>query len=129
MKRFPIKLNAISKQILWGGNRLRTEYNKKTDGENIAESWELTVRGDGMNTISDSDLDGMSMQDYLDTDPTLVTDVPYDRFPLLIKFIDAEEDLSIQVHPDDAYGLSHKNDLGKTEMWYILDAKPGARLV
>ncbi|MBO5110001.1 MAG: class I mannose-6-phosphate isomerase [Clostridia bacterium] len=129
MKRVPIKLSAISKQIIWGGNRLREEYNKKSDGENIAESWELTVRGDGMNTISGGEYDGWTMEDYLAKDSTLVTDMPYERFPLLIKFIDAEADLSIQVHPDDAYGLTHKNDLGKTEMWYILDAKPGAKLV
>ena len=129
MTRFPIKLNAISKQIIWGGNRLRNEYNKKSDGDNIAESWELTVREDGMNTICGGLYDGVPVSDYLALDPTLVTDKPYDRFPLLIKFIDAEADLSIQVHPDDVYGLSHKNDLGKTEMWYILDAVPGAKLV
>lgn len=129
MNRFPIKLNSISKQIIWGGNRLRTEYNKKSDLENIAESWELTVRDDGMNTIIGSEYDGMTMADYIALDPTVVTCLPYDRFPLLIKFIDAEADLSIQVHPDDAYGLARKNDLGKTEMWYILDAKPGAKLV
>ena len=129
MNNYPIKLNAISKQIIWGGNRLREEYNKQSDGENIAESWELTVRDDGMNTISGSELDGMTMGEYLKANPASVTALPYDRFPLLIKFIDAEADLSIQVHPDDTYGLSHKNDLGKTEMWYILDAKPGAKLV
>jgi len=129
MKRVPLKMNAVSKQIIWGGNRLRNEYNKQSDGENIAESWELTVRDDGMNTICGSEFDGMTMREYLALDPTLVTDAPHDRFPLLIKFIDAEADLSVQVHPDDAYGLSHKNDLGKTEMWYILDAKPGAKLV
>ena len=129
MKRFPIKLNAVSKQIIWGGNRLRTEYNKKSEGENIAESWELTVRADGMNTICGGPFDGKTMEEYLASDPTLVSNAALDRFPLLIKFIDAEADLSVQVHPDDAYGLSHKNDLGKTEMWYILDAKPGAKLV
>ena len=126
----PIKLVPEFKEIIWGGNKLKTEYNKVSDLKNIAESWELTVREDGMNIIANGEFAGLSMQEYIDKNGfSVVTDKDLDRFPLLIKFIDAEDNLSIQVHPDDEYGLLKANSLGKTEMWYVIDAKPGAKLV
>ena len=126
----PIKLQSVFKEIIWGGNRLKTDYNKKSDLSNIAESWELTVREDGMNTIIGGKFDGLTMQEYIDKNGfEVVTNKPMDRFPLLIKFIDAEDNLSIQVHPDDDYAMAKANSLGKTEMWYVIDAKPGAKLV
>ena len=126
----PIKLQSVFKEIIWGGNRLKTDYNKKSDLSNIAESWELTVREDGMNTIIGGEFDGLTMQEYIDKNGfEVVTNKPMDRFPLLIKFIDAEDNLSIQVHPDDDYAMAKANSLGKTEMWYVIDAKPGAKLV
>ncbi|MBQ9744923.1 MAG: class I mannose-6-phosphate isomerase [Clostridia bacterium] len=126
----PIKLNPEFKEIIWGGNKLKTDYNKASNLKNIAESWELTVRNDGMNTINDGEFKGFTMQEYIDKNGfSVVTDKELDRFPLLIKFIDAEDNLSIQVHPDDEYALNKANSLGKTEMWYVIDAKPGAKLV
>ena len=126
----PFKLQSVFKEIIWGGNRLKTDYNKKSDLSNIAESWELTVRDDGMNTIVGGEFDGLTMQEYINENGfEVVSSKALDRFPLLIKFIDAEDNLSIQVHPDDAYGMAKANSLGKTEMWYIIDAKPGAKLV
>ena len=126
----PLKLQPEFKEIIWGGNRLKTEYNKKSDLENIAESWELTVRPDGMNKIIGGEYDGYTLEEYINKNGfSVVTNKNLDRFPLLIKFIDAQDNLSVQVHPDDAYGLANANSLGKTEMWYIIDAKPGAKLV
>lgn len=126
----PIKLVPEFKEIIWGGNKLKTDYNKVSDLNNIAESWELTVRDDGMNIIADGEFAGLTMQEYIDKNGfEVVTNKELDRFPLLIKFIDAEDNLSIQVHPDDEYGLLKANSLGKTEMWYVIDAKPGAKLV
>ena len=126
----PIKLKPEFKEIIWGGNRLKNEYNKVSDLNNIAESWELTVRPDGMNVIDGGEFDGLTMEEYITKNGfSVVTDKEMDRFPLLIKFIDAEDNLSIQVHPDDEYGMKTANSLGKTEMWYIIDAKPGAKLV
>lgn len=126
----PIKLNPVFKEIIWGGNRLKTEYNKKSDLNNIAESWELTVRPDGMNTIVGGEFDGCTMAEYIEKmGDAVVSKEKQDFFPLLIKFIDACDNLSVQVHPDDEYGLKNANSLGKTEMWYIIDAKPGAQLV
>lgn len=127
---FPIKLKPEFKEIIWGGNRLKAEYNKKSDLSNIAESWELTVRNDGMNNIIGGEFDGLTMEEYINKMGfSVVTNKQLDRFPLLIKFIDAEDNLSVQVHPDDEYGLKNANSLGKTEMWYIIDAKQGAKLV
>ena len=126
----PIKLKPEFKEIIWGGNRLKNEYNKVSSLNNIAESWELTVRSDGMNVIEGGEFDGFTMEEYINKNGfSVVTDKDMDRFPLLIKFIDAEDNLSIQVHPDDEYGMKTANSLGKTEMWYIIDAKPGAKLV
>ena len=126
----PFKLVPEFKEIIWGGNKLKTDYNKKSDLNNIAESWELTVRPDGMNTIADGEFKGYTMEDFINKNGfSVVTDKNIDRFPLLIKFIDAEDNLSIQVHPDDEYAMDKANSLGKTEMWYVIDAKPGAKLV
>lgn len=126
----PIKLKPEFKEIIWGGNRLKNEYNKASSLNNIAESWELTVRPDGMNVIDGGEFDGLTMEEYINKNGfSVVSNKEMDRFPLLIKFIDAEDNLSIQVHPDDEYGMKTANSLGKTEMWYIIDAKPGAKLV
>ena len=126
----PLKLRPVTKQIIWGGTRLAREYGKGTPGEKIAESWELTSREDGVNIISGGEYDGKLFSEYLGENPDAVgTKYKGDRFPLLIKLIDAEADLSIQVHPDDKYAREHTTDLGKTEMWYIVDALPGAHII
>ena len=126
----PIKLKPEFKEIIWGGNRLKNEYNKASSLNNIAESWELTVRPDGMNVIDGGEFDGLTMEEYINKNGfSVVSNKEMDRFPLLINFIDAEDNISIKVHPDDEYGMKTANSLGKTEMWYIIDAKPGAKLV
>lgn len=125
-----LKLGAITKKIIWGGERLAREYGKGTPGEKIAESWELTSRTDGVNTIIGGKYDGMLFGDWLEANKAAVSkDWDGERFPLLIKLIDAEADLSIQVHPDDEYAALHTTDLGKTEMWYIVDAAPDAKII
>ena len=125
-----LKLSPITKQIIWGGERLAREYGKGTPGEKIAESWELTSRKDGVNTIVGGSFDGALLSDWLDAHKDAVCKGwDGERFPLLIKLIDAEADLSIQVHPDDEYAALHTTDLGKTEMWYIVDAAPDAKII
>ncbi len=126
----PLKLGMITKSIIWGGERLAREYGKGTPGEKIAESWELSCRADGVNTIIGGTYDGMALSDYLAQNKDAVTKGwDGERFPLLIKLIDAEDDLSIQVHPDDEYAALYTTDLGKTEMWYIVDAAPDAHII
>ena len=126
----PIKLGAVTKKIIWGGERLAKEYGKGTPGEKLAESWELAAHKDGVNVIIGGENDGMLFSDYLAAHKDAVSDTwDGERFPLLTKLIDAEADLSIQVHPDDEYAAAHTTDLGKTEMWYIVDAAPDAKII
>ncbi len=126
----PLKLGAVTKKIIWGGQRLAKEYGKGTPGEKLAESWELASHKDGVNTIIGGTYDGILFSDYLASHKSAVSDTwDGERFPLLTKLIDAEADLSIQVHPDDEYAAAHTTDLGKTEMWYIVDAAPDAKII
>ena len=121
MKKYAMKLNPVYKEIIWGGSKLKTDFGKECDLDKLAESWELTVRHDGMNTIANGEYAGMTLEEYLGKDAA--------GFPLLIKLIDACDKLSIQVHPDDEYARVNEGEYGKTEMWYIVDALPGAQLV
>ena len=124
------ELKPVTKHIIWGGERLSRDYGMGENGEKIAEAWELTCRGDGDNEIISGKYTGRLLSEFVRENPqALGTKQKGDRLPLLIKLIDAEADLSIQVHPDDEYALSHTDDMGKTEMWYIVDAKPGAKLI
>ncbi len=129
---YPLKLNAAFKDYLWGGTRLRDEYNKKTDLDPVAESWELSCHHDGLSTIDNGEFAGKTLFDYIKTVGRQVigTKAPKDKdFPILIKFIDAKQNLSVQVHPDDKYARLHEGESGKTEMWYVIDALPNSSLI
>ena len=129
--KLPVKLSPAFKDYLWGGERLRTDYNKHSDLSPLAESWELSAHKDGESTVSGGRYDGYPLTAYLDAigrDALGRNAARFDYFPLLIKFIDAKGDLSVQVHPDDAYAREHEGEYGKTEMWYILDCDPNAAL-
>lgn len=127
----PFKLSPAFKDYLWGGRKLVTDFNKICDFDKVAESWELSTHKDGSSIISSGDFIGMSFLDYVDKygKEVLGTNaLAFDFFPILIKFIDAKDSLSIQVHPDDEYALRVEGEYGKTEMWYILDCEEGASL-
>lgn len=132
MKRYPLRLTYIAKAAIWGGRRLALEWGKNGDGDNVAETWELSVREKEMAHILNGEASGMSLYDYI---KAVGADCVYagysiDKpFPLLVKFIDAADRLSVQVHPDDIYSSEKENDVGKTEMWYIVDADEGAEIV
>lgn len=125
------KLKPAIKDYIWGGTRLRDEYGKKSDTERLAESWELSCHSDGLSTIDGGRYDGMKLSDYLAEHPEALGEncSKYDKFPVLIKLIDAKEDLSIQVHPNDKYASKYENDSGKTEVWFIVDCEPGASII
>ncbi len=132
MKKYPMLMRPVSKEIIWGGDKLKKKYNKTAPFEKLAESWELSVRNKEMCVIENGEYAGVELGTYIGRSPISVLGTmaqKYDRFPLLIKFIDANDRLSIQVHPDNEYSLEHEGELGKTEMWYIIDAEPGAKLV
>ena len=125
-------LTYVAKSPIWGGKELERRFGKHADASAIGETWELTVRESEMSVIRGGECDGMTIGDYIRKSggKAVGRDFPSDgRFPLLIKFIDAADRLSVQVHPDDAYAARVENGVGKTEMWYVIDAAPGAELV
>lgn len=126
-----LKLKAVCKSYIWGGDKLKKYYNQKSDDEKLAESWELSTHKDGICFIEEGGIIGESLNYYIETSGkgVLGTHVQGESIPILIKLIDAKEDLSIQVHPDDDYAMAHEGDLGKTEMWYVVEAEEGAQLV
>ena len=122
---YPLKLKYYAKTALWGGSTLKNEWGKPCDFQKLAETWELTVRHDAVNIIENGEYAGKTLEHYLKEE----TNTSSEKFPLLIKFIDAEDKLSVQVHPDDKFAAEVENDVGKTEMWYIADAKEGAEII
>lgn len=128
-----LKLTAPCKDYLWGGNRLREEYGKKLDSDKIAESWELSCHKDGQSVISGGEFDGKTLSEYIEANgKTAVLGTNCDKFeyfPILIKLIDAKDNLSVQVHPSNEYALKVEHEYGKTEMWYIVDCNEGAELL
>ena len=126
-----MKMTPATKDIIWGGRRLIDSYNKSCGTERLAESWELTVRPDGMSVVANGEYATRTLGEFIDAAGADVIGKGYDgdRFPLLIKLIDARDRLSIQVHPSDEYALKNENEYGKTEMWYIVEADEGAELV
>lgn len=126
-----LKLKPSGKDYLWGGRRLIEEYNKESDKEVLAETWELSCHPDGPSTIVNGLYAGKTLQQYIDIKGKEVLGTNCRRFrdfPILIKFIDAKDNLSIQVHPDNRYALKNEGQYGKTEMWYVMDAGANAFL-
>lgn len=126
-----LKLKPSCKDYLWGGTRLRTEFGIEYDKDPLAESWELSCHPDGPSYIVNGESAGKTLQQYIDENgkEILGTDCQsFEQFPVLIKFIDAKKDLSIQVHPDNKYALKNEGQYGKTEMWYVVEAEEGASL-
>ena len=112
-----MRLHPAFKDNLWGGDRLKKDYHKQTELTPLAESWELSCHKDGCSTIGNGPYAaGIRGQEF-------------PAFPILFKLIDAKDNLSIQVHPDDAYAMRVEGEYGKTEMWVVLDCRPGSKLV
>ncbi|PHV69370.1 mannose-6-phosphate isomerase [Sporanaerobium hydrogeniformans] len=126
-----LKLNPAFKDYIWGGNKLKELYGKKTTLQITAESWELSTHKDGPCTLQEGEGKVITLTEYLKEKGNLLGTkaAQQDELPILIKLIDAKDHLSVQVHPDDAYAIANEGDLGKTEMWYVLEAEPGAQLV
>ncbi|MFV8252142.1 mannose-6-phosphate isomerase, class I [Aerococcus viridans] len=126
----PIFLKAYLEEKIWGGQKLRSQFNLDIPSDQTGEAWVISGHEHGQSIVtSPESLAGLTLSDLYHQHPEIFLGEVAERFPLLIKIIDAKEDLSVQVHPDDAYGLAHENDLGKTECWYIMDADPGAYLI
>lgn len=128
----PLLLSPAGKDYLWGGTRLKTDFGKALPLTPLAETWECSTHPDGLTTVSGGEFDGQPLREVLRQHPEYLgrNANPDGELPILVKLIDAEKDLSVQVHPDDAYAARCENgQKGKTEMWYVLDAAPNARLI
>lgn len=127
-----MKTNPAFKDYLWGGTRLKTEFGKHSDLKCVAESWELSCHPDGPCTIANGAYAGQTLSDFIAHAGAAALGTHgarFDRFPVLIKLIDAKQNLSVQVHPDNEYAMRVEGEPGKTEMWYIVDCDPGAQLI
>lgn len=129
----PIKFNPLLKSTLWGGNKIIPFKHLDSNQENVGESWEISGVPNNETIVSDGELKGQKLNDVVATlKDKLVGTANYKRFgnefPLLIKFIDARQDLSIQVHPTDEIAKQQGKERGKTEMWYIMDSDADAKL-
>ena len=127
----PFLLKPPIKDYIWGGTRLRDEYGKESELERLAESWELSCHKDGGSIIDSGEFAGMPLTDFVNEHPEVLGSncSRFEYFPVLIKLIDAKDNLSVQVHPDDAYAKRVEGEYGKTEMWYIVDCDEGAQLI
>ncbi len=126
-----LKLKPACKSYLWGGNKLKTEYHKDYPGDKLSETWELSCHPDGPSIIEGGTFAGRTLREYIAAMGRRVLGSNcqvFRDFPILIKFIDARDDLSIQVHPNNTDAMENENQYGKTEMWYVLEAEPGAFL-
>ena len=134
MKFYPLTFTPILKDRIWGGNKLKTYLNKPIVSETTGESWEIsTVPGD-ISVVNSGVLKGKNINDIIDLYPNEILGKSViarfgKQFPLLFKFIDAKEDLSIQLHPNDDLAKERHDSFGKTEMWYVMQADESARLV
>lgn len=127
----PVKLSPAFKDFLWGGTRLKEAYHKKSDLDIVAESWELSTHSQGQSMVASGPFTGLTLSELIEKSRTEILGIraaEFAYFPLLIKFIDAHDNLSIQVHPDDVFGMEHEGEYGKTEMWYILECEEDASL-
>lgn len=123
-------LNPVFKEMIWGGNQLAEKFGYEIPSDKTGECWAVSAHPNGDCTVREGEYAGRKLSELFKEEPELFGNLPLDRFPLLIKIIDAKSDLSIQVHPDDAYAKVHENgSLGKTECWYILDCPEDATLV
>ena len=128
----PFLLKPAGKDYFWGGDRLNYDFKKNIDMSPLAETWECSTHPDGTSMVASGEFCGKSLSDVLKAHPEFSGTHPRikNELPILIKFIDANKDLSVQVHPNDEYARKHENgQLGKTEMWYVLDASPNAKIV
>ncbi len=129
----PVKLTPAFKDYLWGGTRLRDDFKKPCDFDKIAESWELSCHKDGQSVIATGEDKGLTLTQFIEKygkSAVLGSDCDkFENFPILIKLIDAKDNLSVQVHPDNEYAQRVEGEYGKTEMWYVVDCDEGATLL
>ena len=129
---YPLVMQAPVKDYIWGGTKLRDKYSKVSSAEKLAESWELSCHQDGPSIIANGAAKGKTLEQYIQEQGKEILGSKaqaFENFPIMIKLIDAKDNLSVQVHPDNEYALKNEGEYGKTEMWYVIEAEPGAELL
>ncbi|BCR36178.1 type I phosphomannose isomerase catalytic subunit [Mariniplasma anaerobium] len=125
-----IFLEPVFKERIWGGKRIKDVFNYDIQKDKIGECWAISGHDNGSSMVISGNYKGLNLKELYDKHKKeLFNDDPSAKFPLLIKILDADDDLSVQVHPDDAFALSHENEFGKTECWYVIDAKKDAKII
>lgn len=124
-----IMLAPVFKETIWGGNHLKEVYGFDIPSEKTGENWCISAHPNGDCVILNTPYQGKTLSWLYQNHRELFGHCPQESFPILVKFIDANDNLSVQVHPNDEYARKHENSLGKSECWYILDCVPGAKLV
>lgn len=122
-------LSPVFKEKIWGGRKLESLFNYEVDSDKIGEAWLISAHRNGRSKIMNGKFKGQFLDTVYLENRELFNNLEDKEFPLLTKIIDANDVLSVQVHPDDEYAKTYANDLGKTECWYIIDAEPGANII
>lgn len=125
----PLFLKPVFQEKIWGGDRLHTIFGFDLPSNKIGEDWAISAHPHGVSIVENGEFSGRRLDELWANQRELFGNAKGNVFPLLTKILDAEDDLSVQVHPDDTYGLAHEGELGKTECWYIIDAEPGSTIV
>lgn len=134
MELYPLLFTPILKDRIWGGTKLKTDLGKDIPTQTTGESWELSAVEGDVSVVSNGAYKGKALTELIETYPDALLGKKVhkqfgSKFPLLFKFLDAQQDLSIQVHPDDELAKKRHNSFGKTEMWYVMQADEGARII
>ncbi len=124
-----LKMKPVFKEMIWGGSQLKDEYGYDIPSDHTGECWAISAHKNGDCIIEDGEYAGKSLSWLFNNHRELFGNIEGDEFPLLVKIIDAKNDLSVQVHPNDEYAKEHENSLGKTECWYVLKADEGTKMV
>ena len=124
-----LKMKPVFKEMIWGGHKLRDVYGYDIPSDHTGECWAISAHKNGDCTIDGGEFEGKTLSWLFDNHRELFGNIEGDQFPLLVKIIDAKNDLSVQVHPDDAYAKANEDSLGKTECWYVLQAEEGTKMV
>ncbi|MBF0698577.1 mannose-6-phosphate isomerase, class I [Streptococcus danieliae] len=125
----PLFLESVMQEKIWGGRKLQDVFGYELPSDKVGEYWAISAHPHGVSTVKNGVYQGQKLDDLYAEHRDLFGNRPEPVFPLLTKILDANDWLSVQVHPDDQYGLAHENSLGKTECWYVLDAEPGAEII
>ena len=127
---YPIKFENLYFEKIWGGRDFKAIRDNLPEG-NIGESWDIACHRHGVSIVINGYLKGQTLQEIIEEygHDLVGSKVGVEKFPLLVKLINSREKLSVQVHPGDEYAMKNENELGKTEAWYVIDAKPNAKLI